>query len=251
MVNWRAELDIKSCETFEQRLLQGNSGQSPGLSLCLRREMEKCQELRPVVLKDGILWLEGMPGDFVKDCLSFSRKDIVLVQDMRHKLLVFSNEGKCETAKFRDLNKKEKTKGIEFDIIYYESEECTKGCNFQDTSFPVSFRVQCNSKRYQMSCSKSKSIEFLEQNTPDEETVDGSKRNIIFYMSDKGQFSTFESDFARGYWLCTEFENGLYKLALKKVTASGDIDEEKHLTLQESPGKYNGRSRQASLPKTS
>ncbi|XP_041030008.1 uncharacterized protein LOC121269483 isoform X2 [Carcharodon carcharias] len=214
--------------------------------------MEKCQELRPVELKDGILWLEGMPGDFVEDCLSFSRKDTVLVQDKRHKLLVFSNEEKCETAEFRDLNKKEKTKGIEFDIIYYESTECTKGCNFRDTSFPVSFIVQCNSKRYQMSCSKSKSIEFLEQNTSDEETVDGNKRNIIFYRNYLGQFSMFESDFARDYWLCTEFENGLYKLALKKVTTSGDIDEETHLELSPSLGKKNtSRSRQASLPKTS
>ncbi|XP_038635763.1 uncharacterized protein LOC119954533 isoform X2 [Scyliorhinus canicula] len=193
-------------------------------------EMEKQQKLRPVELKDGILWLEEIPGDFVDDCLDFSYKRTVLVQDRLHKLLVFSNNKIRKLAEFRDMNNKERTEGIEFDINFYESGKCTKECDFQKFSFPASFVVECNSKRYQMSCSKSTSIVFLETTTvPDEETVDFNKRNIIFYMKNLGQFSVFESASAIGHCLCAEPENGLYKLALKKVTKS--IDEETHLEL--------------------
>ncbi|GCB75324.1 hypothetical protein scyTo_0018992 [Scyliorhinus torazame] len=177
--------------------------------------------------------------DFAEDCLEFADQRTVLVQDRFHKLLVFANNEKHKTAEFRDINNKERTEamrpnnlvnGIEFDIIFYESTKCTQDCKFRKFSFPVSFVVQCNSKKYQMSCSKSIGIEFQELSTPPEkETVDFRERNIIFYMKSLGQFSVFESDLVRDHCLCAEPENGLYKLALKKVTKS--IDEETHLEL--------------------
>ncbi|XP_059494914.1 uncharacterized protein LOC132206153 [Stegostoma tigrinum] len=173
--------------------------------------------------------------DFVADCLEFSYKDTVFVKDFNQKLLVVTENERCRKADFRDLIKKEKVDGIKFDVIYYESTNC-KTCGFKDIVFPVSFVVQCNSKKYQMSCSESKSIEFLEQNAPEETTVDGSNRNIIFYrQGHKGQFSMFESELARGYWLCTEYENGLYKLALKEVKE--EVDERTLLELSPSAEK--------------
>ncbi|XP_067910459.1 uncharacterized protein [Heterodontus francisci] len=182
-------------------------------------ETKKQQELRAVEFKDGILWLE----DLVEDCLDFSNKDTVLVRDNLHQLLMISTKENIATAEFQDLNQRQVTEGIIFDIIFYESTECIKDCKFKDSVFPVSFAVKCNSKRYQMSCSKSNNIEFLEQNTPEDEIVDGSKRNIIFHMENyMGQFSRFESEVARDHWLCTEFVNGLYKLALKKVQVDND-----------------------------
>ncbi|XP_078055225.1 uncharacterized protein LOC144479966 isoform X2 [Mustelus asterias] len=191
-------------------------------------EMENQQKLTPVDLKDDILWLksEEITDGFEKDCLDFSDKKPVFLQDHLHKLLVFTNN---KTAEFRDLNEKQKAEGIRFEIINYETVECTKNCNFRKFSFPVSFVVQHNSKTYQMSCTKPPRIEFLELNTPEKETIDVRKRNILFYMKTVKQFSVFESDFARGHYLCTKFENGLYKLALKNVTTS--IDEETHLKL--------------------
>ncbi|XP_043532394.1 uncharacterized protein LOC122540580 isoform X2 [Chiloscyllium plagiosum] len=186
------------------------------------QEMEKWQKLRPVEFKNGILWLEESPRDFEEDCLEFSHKDSVFVKDFHQKLLVFTGKESCGEAKFRDLNKIEKADGIKFDVIYHELTNC-KTCGFKD-SFPVSFVVHYNSKTYQMSCSESKCIEFLEQNTTEEEIVDRSKRNIIFYRKAlEGQFSMFESELARGYWLCAEHEKGLYKLALKEVKV--DVDE--------------------------
>ncbi|XP_043532393.1 uncharacterized protein LOC122540580 isoform X1 [Chiloscyllium plagiosum] len=195
------------------------------------QEMEKWQKLRPVEFKNGILWLEESPRDFEEDCLEFSHKDSVFVKDFHQKLLVFTGKESCGEAKFRDLNKIEKAdamrpdnlvNGIKFDVIYHELTNC-KTCGFKD-SFPVSFVVHYNSKTYQMSCSESKCIEFLEQNTTEEEIVDRSKRNIIFYRKAlEGQFSMFESELARGYWLCAEHEKGLYKLALKEVKV--DVDE--------------------------
>ncbi|XP_060702916.1 uncharacterized protein LOC132829623 isoform X2 [Hemiscyllium ocellatum] len=191
--------------------------------------MEKWQKLRPVEFRNGILWLEESPRDFKEDCLEFSHKDSVFVKDFHQKLLVFTGKESCGEAKFCDLNKKEMAdvrpdnlvNGIKFDVIYHELTNC-KTCEFKD-SFPVSFVVHYNSKTYQMSCSESKRIEFLEQNTSEEEIVDRSKRNIIFYRKDfEGQFSMFESEFARGYWLCAEHEKGLYKLALKEVKVEVD-----------------------------
>ncbi|XP_067826841.1 interleukin-18-like isoform X2 [Heptranchias perlo] len=201
----------------------------------LWREMEMMQRLRPVELKDRVLWFE----DLMEDCLRFSDKELVIVRNRHQQVLIVSRKGAIEAANFMDLNNKElneaKTSdslmnGIQFDLINYELTNCNRNCNFRNSSFPVSFVVKANSKMYQMSCSNSNSIEFLEHTASEEEMVDGSKRNVIFYKVDiTDQFSRFESELARGYCLCTEFENGLFKLALKKY--GNKIDETTHIDV--------------------
>lgn len=59
--------------------------------------------------------------------------------------------------------------------------------------------------------------------TSEEDTVDAKQCNLIFYKRRvNDQYSMFESMLAQNHYLCTEFENGLYKLGLKEVQTKID-----------------------------
>ncbi|XP_072094217.1 interleukin-18-like isoform X1 [Mobula birostris] len=184
------------------------------------------QEMRPVEFKDGVLWLEEVPGDYTEDCLEFSHKSTVILRDAQQYILIVQNE----VAYFKDMNKSQlneakrtdSSSGVQFDLIFYEPTECNRDCKFDNGLPTVSFVIQVNSKKYQMSCSKAKTIEFLEMKTSEEDMVDGDQCNLVFYKRRINQYSCFESALAQNHYLCTVSEKGLFKLGLKEFISQTD-----------------------------
>ncbi|XP_072094219.1 interleukin-18-like isoform X2 [Mobula birostris] len=176
------------------------------------------QEMRPVEFKDGVLWLEEVPGDYTEDCLEFSHKSTVILRDAQQYILIVQNE----VAYFKDMNKSQLNEGVQFDLIFYEPTECNRDCKFDNGLPTVSFVIQVNSKKYQMSCSKAKTIEFLEMKTSEEDMVDGDQCNLVFYKRRINQYSCFESALAQNHYLCTVSEKGLFKLGLKEFISQTD-----------------------------
>ncbi|XP_055516533.1 uncharacterized protein LOC129712265 [Leucoraja erinacea] len=190
------------------------------------------QKMRLVEFMDGVLWFEEVLEDYAEDCLEFSHKDTVILRDRQQYVLIVLNEGKTKVGCFKDMNKKQlkeakridnSKSGVVFDLISYQPTDCETDCIYNDCLSPVSFVLQSNSMKYQMSCSKAKTIEFLEMKTSEEDTVDAKQCNLIFYKRRvNDQYSMFESMLAQNHYLCTEFENGLYKLGLKEVQTKID-----------------------------